>query len=151
MKIAKLLVPIILLAAVYFIFFSTNLPSEIRFQGHTLGPREKVKNDSAREFDIYSYRDRSNHHVLLFVMATDGDTTSQQLLDFYASVFEAQGFAFRKKDARHLGRKGDEVIYLTRAPMIDSAVAYIEKAPASYPAGFRSAGKVFEALEGFSF
>ncbi len=151
MSSAKYLIAIVLLIAAYFVFFANDLPSEIEYRGQTPGPRERVKNNSSRNFDIFSYRDKTNHHVLLFVMAKDESATAQQLLDFYVSNFKEQGFAFKEKDGRHLGTKGDEVIYMTRATQIDSAVAYIEKAPGRMPAGFRDASEIFSDLERFSF
>ena len=151
MNSARILTAIALLVAVYFIFFANSLPREIEFQGHTLGPREKIENNTNRNFDIYSYRDRTNHHVMLFVMAKDESATAQQLLEFYISNFEAQGFNFRNQDNRFLGTKGDEVIYMTKAPKIDSAIAYIEKGPDSVPSSLSGTSSVFSDLENYSF
>ena len=148
---AKYLIAIVLLAALYFVFFATELPDEIEYRGQTLGPREKVANNSTRNFDIYSYRDKTNHHVLLFVMVKDDSATAQQLLEFYVGNFERQGFDFRADDGRYLGTKDDEVIYMTKAMQIDSAVAYVEKAPSRMPTGFRDASDIFSDLERFSF
>ena len=147
----KIAVIIALLAIGYLVLFSSDLPREIEFQGHTLGPREAVDNNSTRNFDIYQYRDATNHRVLLVVMAKDETATRQQLLEFYAANFEAQGAVFEKSGHRFLGRKDDEVIYLTQARTIDSAVAFIEKAPASFPASVEGASATFVALEGLSF
>ena len=151
MNAAKFLIAVVLLGAIYFVFFASDLPKEIEYRGQTLGPRERVENNSNREFDIYSYSDRNNHHVLLFVMAKDESATSQQLLDFYIANFKAQGFNFRKKDGRHFGVKGDEVIYMTRATRIDSAIAYIAKADDTLPKSLRAADDLFSELERFAF
>ncbi len=151
MNAAKFLIAVVLLGAIYFVFFASDLPKEIEYRGQTLGPRERVENNSNREFDIFSYSDRTNHHVLLFVMAKDESATSQQLLDFYIANFKGQGFNFRKKDGRHFGVKGDEVIYMTRATQIDSAIAYIAKADDTLPKSLRAADDLFSELERFEF
>jgi hypothetical protein len=83
-------------------------------------------------------------------MAKEGSPTSQELLDFYVSNFKAQGFGFRQKDGRYLGKKGDEVIYLTQAPKIDSAIAYIQKST-NAPTSLRGASEIFSDLETYSF
>lgn len=147
----KIAIVIAVLAVGYLVFFSSDLPREIEYRGHTLGPRESVENNSLKNFDIYQYRDATNHHFLLLVMAKDDSATSQQLLEFYAASFEAQGFVFKSEGNRRLGRKGDEVMYLTRAGKIDSAVAYVEKAPSKMPGSIQDAGEVFAYLEGLSF
>ena len=151
MNAAKFLIAVVVLGAIYFAFFASDLPKEIEYRGQTLGPRERVENNSTRNFDIYSFSDCTNHHILLFVMARDDSATSQQLLDFYVANFKAQGFTFRKKDGRHFGVKGDEKIYMTRAPQIDSAIAYIAKADDTLPKSLRGADELFLELERFSF
>ena len=151
MNAAKLLIPVALILAAYFIFFASDMPGEIEFQGHVLDNKERVENNSLKEFDIYSYSDTSRNHLLLLVMSSTGESPSpQELLDFYIQGFEAQGFKFRSDDNRYLGTKGDEVIYMTLATRIDSAVAYIEKT-AEAPNSVRGASDVFTELEGLSF
>ncbi len=149
MNIAKFLIPAALLAAIYFVFLASDMPGEVEFQGQTLGPRERIENNSAKEFEIYSYSDKTRHHVLLFVMATADSPTSQELLDFYLNNFKGQGFSFRNNDGRYLGTKGDEVIYMTRAPKIDSAIAYIRKTTEG-PTSLREASDLFSDLENYS-
>ncbi len=151
MNAVKLLGVVAVLVAVYFAFFASSAPREIDFRGQTLGPRERVENNSIRDFDIYSYRDRTNHNLLLLLMVKDESATAQELLEFYVSNFKAQGFEFRQRDNRYFGTKGDEVIFMTRAPQIDSAIAYIQKAPDPFPRGFRGAADVFADLESFAF
>ena len=150
MTAVRILVVIGALVAVYVVLFSNDLPNEIEFRGQVLGPREEVENNSVKNFDIYSYRDQTNHHVMLFVMAKDESATSQELLEFYVEVFTAQGAKFRTEDGRYLGTRDDEVIYMTRAPQIDSALAYIEKSPDA-PRRFGEANDIFTNLENYSF
>ena len=151
MNAAKILIPVVLLIAAYFIFFASDLPGQIEFQGHTLGSKERVENNSLKEFDIYSYSDESRNHLLLLVMSsTDESPPPRELLAFYVQNFKAQGFSFKTDDDRHLGTKGDEVIYMTLARRIDSAVAYIEKS-AGAPTSLRGAGDIFSDLERLSF
>ena len=84
-------------------------------------------------------------------MATTTDSPSaQELLEFYLKNFGAQGFRFTYKEGRYLGTKGDEVIYMTRAPRIDSAIAYIEKSQEA-PTSLRGASDIFSDLENYSF
>lgn len=149
MNTAKFSLPVALLIALYLVLFASDMPREIEFQGQTLGPRERIENNSRKPFDIYSYSDSSRHHVLLFVMATESAPTSQELLEFYVNNFKASGFSFRNTDGRYLGTKGNEVIYMGRAPRIDSAIAYIQK-DANAPTGFREASGIFSELESYS-
>jgi len=150
MNAVKFLIPVAVLVAFYFAFLASDMPSEIDFQGQTLGPRERVENNSIKPFDIYSYSDRTRHNVLLFVMATHEAPTSQELLEFYIGGFKAQGFSFKHKDGRYLGTKADEVIYMTRAPRIDSAIAFIQKSDEA-PNSLRGASDIFSDLESHSF
>lgn len=151
MNAAKFLVAVALLAAVYFVFLASDMPGEIEFQGQMLGSRERVENNSIKEFDIYSYSDKSRNHLLLFVMSsTDESPSSRELLEHYVQSFKAQGYNFRKKDGRYLGTKGDEVIYMTRAPAIDSAIAYIQRSSKA-PTSLRGASGIFSDLEKYSF
>ena len=151
MSVAKFVIPVVLLAAVYFILFASDMPGEIEYRGQTLGPREQIENNSVKEFDIYSYSDKTRHHVMLFVMATTADSPSpQELLEFYVKNFGLQGFRFMHKEGRYLGTKGDEVIYMTRAPRIDSAIAYIEKSEEA-PTSLRGASDIFSDLEDYAF
>ena len=150
MNAVKFLIPIALIAAVYFIFFASDMPSEIDFRGMTLGPKEQVENDSVKDFDIYSYSDQTRHHVLLFVMANENSPAPEELLEFYVRNFGLQGFKFTHRDGRYLGEKDDEVIYMTLAPGIDSAIAYIEKSP-NAPTSLPGASDIFSDLESYSF
>ncbi len=45
---------------------------------------------------------------------------------------------------------GEEVIYMTRAPSSDSAIAYIEKSE-NAPTSLRGASDIFSELESYSF
>ena len=150
MNALKLVISVALIAGIWFFLFASHLPDEIEFRGQTLGPRERVENNSTREFDIYSYADRTRNHLLLFVMATEPSPTSQELLEFYVEGFKAQGYAIRNQGARYLGTKGEEVLYVARARAIDSAVVYAAKSPDA-PRSFREADSIFAELEGFAF
>jgi len=151
MNAVKVLIPIALLVVAYFIFFANDLPADVQFQGRVLDNRERVDNDSLKEFDIYSYSDDSRNHLLLVVMSpSDGSPSPKELLAFYVQNFQAQGFKFKTSDDRHLGTKGDEAIYMTLAPRIEAAVAYIEKSTQG-PKSLRGASNVFGELEGLSF
>ncbi len=151
MNAAKLLIPVVLLAAVYFIFVAGDVPAEIEFQGHTLGPMERVENNSTREFDIYSYSDRSRNHLLLIVMSSTGESPPpRELLEHYLASFKAQGYSFQIDGDQYLGAKGDEVLYLTLAPQIDSAIAFAVKS-AEAPDTLDDARGIFTDLRAFSF
>ena len=83
-------------------------------------------------------------------MSASRSLPSQELLDFYVNNFKGQGFRFRNSEGRYLGTKGDEVIYMTRAPGIDSAIAYIQKSTEA-PTSIRGASDIFSDLENYSF
>ena len=147
MAAAKFLIPVALIIGAYFIFFASDMPGEIEFQGHVLDNKERVENNSLKEFDIYSYSDESRDRLVLIVMSSTVESPRpKELLSFYVQNFKAQGFSFRTDDERHLGTKGDEVIYLTLARRIDSAVAYIAKS-ADAPTSLRGADDIFSDLE----
>lgn len=141
----------IIVVAAYFIIFGNSLPRDIEYRGNTLGPRQEVENNSSKNFEIVSYKDKTNYHVLLFLMPEDQSVTTQELLDFYVGNFEAQGFKFRKDGTMHLGLKGDEVIYMTIAAKVNAAIAYIEKDPKPLPRTPSDANDIFSSLVDFSF
>ena len=150
MKPAKPVIIVIICAAAYFIIFSNSLPTDIEYRGYTLGPRQEVENNSTKNFEIISYKDESNYHVLLFLLPEDESVTTQELLDFYVGNFKAQGYKFSKDGTMHLGLKGDEVIYMTIATMMNAAIAYIEKDPKPRPRKPSDATDVFSSLADFS-
>ena len=142
---------IIIFLAMYFIVFDNKPPKEIAFQGHTLGPREETEYNSIKDFRIFSYKDVSGNHMLLLLMLEDDSATVKELLAVYVGIFKAQGFKFRTDGDRHLGLKGDEVIYLTIAANLDSVIGYLEKDPDRRPAKPDDAESLYSALEIFSF
>jgi hypothetical protein len=151
MNLAKPTLVVIIAVAAYFIFFANSLPTDIEYRGNTLGPRQDVENNSIKNFEIVSYKDKTNYHVLLFLMPEDQSVTTQEILDFYVGNFEAQGYKFRIDGSMHLGLKGDEVIYLTIATKINAAIAYIEKDPTTLPEKPSDASDIFSSLAAFSF
>lgn len=146
----KPVVVAIIVVVAYFIIFANSLPREIDYRGNTLGPRQEVENNSIKNFEIVSYNDESNYHVLLFLLPEDETVTSQELLDFYVGNFTAQGFAFRRDGNFHLGRKDDEVIYMTIATGMNAAIAYMEKDPKPFPEEPSDANDIFSSLADFS-
>lgn len=151
MSLAKPALVVIIAVAAYFIIFANSLPGDIEYRGNTLGPRQEVENNSSKNFEIVSYKDKTNYHALLFLMPEDQSVTTQELLDFYVGNFEAQGFKFRKDGTMHLGLKGDEVIYMTIAAKMNAAIAYIEKDPKPLPGRPSDANDIFSSLADFSF
>jgi hypothetical protein len=151
MSLAKPALVVIIAVAAYFIFFANSLPKNIEYRGNTLGPRQDVENNSIKNFDIVSYNDKSNYHILLFLMPEDESVTTQELVDVYIVSFEAQGYKFRKDGNKHLGLKGDEVIYMTIAARMNAAVAYIEKDSKPVPRNPGDANDIFSSLVDFSF
>lgn len=91
MDLAKPALVAIIAVAAYFIIFANSLPRDIEYRANTLGPRQEVENNSSKNFEIVSYKDKTNYHVLLFLMREDQLVTTQELLDFYVGNFEAQG------------------------------------------------------------
>ena len=150
MKMAKPVLIAVIALLVYFVVFYDRMPKELVYRGNTLGPRQSVENNSNRDFEIVTYKDRSNYHQLVFLIPEDDSVTTQDLLDFYSANFKAQGFAFKNDGARRLGLKGDEVIYFTIARKMNAAIAYIEKGPAPLPESPGDATDVFASLAGFT-
>ena len=150
MSLAKLVLVLTACVAVYFLFVANDLPDKMEFQGHTLGPRTKVENNSLRDFEIYSYADWNNQHVLFFLLPDTQSVSSQELMEFYGASFKAQGFRFRKQDNRHLGLKSDEAIYMTLAPAMNAVVVYAEKDPSPAPKKPSDAKEVFASLAALS-
>lgn len=151
MSLAKPVLVVIVVVAAYFIFFANSLPKHIEYRGNTLGPRQDVENNSIKSFDIVSYNDKSNYHILLFLMPEDESVTTQELVDFYVVNFEAQGYKFKKDGNKHLGRKEDDVIYMTIAAKMNAAIAYIEKDSKPVPRNPGDANDIFSSLVDFSF
>ena len=147
MNATRILVVAVVLAAVYFVFFASDMPKEIEFHGVTLGPRESVDNNSTRDFDIYSYRSGTNNQLLLCLVSGADSVTADEMLEHYSGVFEAQGFRMQQRDGRYFGSREDEAAYLTPASRDHSAVAYVEKGPSPFPRGFNDAADTLSALE----
>jgi hypothetical protein len=151
MNLARSASIVLIVAAAYFIMFANSLPRDIEYRGNTLGPRQEVENNSSKNFEIVSFRDKTNYHVLLFLMPEDQSVTTQELLEFYVGNFEAQGYKFRNDGSMHLGLKDDEVIYMTIAAKMNAAIAYIEKDPKPLPRKPSDANDIFSSLVDFSF
>lgn len=150
MSLGKLVLVFAACIATYFLFIANDLPDKIEFQGHTLGPRTAVENNSLKDFEIYSYADRNNQHVLFFLLPDTQSVSAQKLIEFYGASFKAQGFHFRKTDNRHLGLKSDEAIYMTFAPAMNAVVVYAEKDPNPAPKKTSDARDVFASLTALS-
>jgi len=136
---------------VYFVFLKDSYPSVIEFQGYTLGSKEDNNNTVDKNLDIFSYRDKTNHHVMIFAIMNDSEFTPTDLSNQYLARFQYQGFKFQQDGARHLGVKTDEVIYITEAKNIDGIIIYVEKGGLPMPRRPGDGETIFSALERFSF
>jgi len=135
----------------YFVVFKDSYPSKVEFRGHTLGSKEDNNNTVDKNLDIFSYRDKSNHHVLVFAIRNNSEFTLTDLSEQYLGRFQHQGYKFKRNGARHLGVKADEAIYMTEAKNIEGIIMYIEKGSSPIPRAPNDGANIFSDLENFSF
>ena len=135
----------------YFMFFYDSYPSNFDFRENTFGVKEDQNNTLDKEFEIFSYKDKSNHHVLIFAIRNRSELTLDDLTKQYLGRFQYQGFKFKSDAARHVGVKGDEVIYMTILKNIEGVIIYIEKGGVSKPNNQSDVSVVFIDLENFTF
>lgn len=140
----------IVLGAVYFLFLKDPYPKIVEFNGYTLSSRQDNNNTLKKNIDIFSYRDKSNHHVLLFGIA-DGDVTVSEISSHYVARFESQGVKFKRNNGRILGVKSDEVVYITEAKAINALIVYMEKGASPIPDKPNDAAILFNKLENYTF
>ena len=137
-------------AAIYFVFIGDPYPSRIVFQDIEFDSKDDINDTVDQKYDIISYRDKSNHHVLVFGIRNDSIRTLEELTKLYLLNFKNQGFRFEGQGLRHFGAKGDEAIYMTRMAAIDGVVIYIRKgATRDDEQGVRAS--VFGNLESITF
>jgi hypothetical protein len=141
----------VIVAVLYVIFFKDPYPSTVEFNGYTLGSKEDNNDTVDKEFDIFSYRDNTNHHVLIFGVRNNSTFTVDDLTKQYVSNFQRQGYKFKEEGTRHLGIKGDEVIYITEAKNMEAIVMYVEKGGSPMPTSPSDGSSVFTDLEYFIF
>ena len=150
MSFGKLVLVFAACIAAYFLFVANDMPDKVEFQGHVLGPRTAVENNSLKDFRIVRYADRNDQHVLFFLIPDTRSVSTQELIEFYGASFKAQGFRFRKRGNQHLGLKSDEAIYMTLAPAMNAVVVYAEKDPSAAPTKPGDAKDVFAGLAALS-
>jgi len=141
----------VIVAVVYVVFFKDPYPSTVEFNGHTLGSKEDNNDTVDKKFDIFSYRDSSNHHILMFGIRNNSTNTLDSLKELYIANFQRQGFKFKEDGERQLGIKKDEAIYVTEAKNMEAIVMYVEKGGSSIPTSPSDGSSVFTDLEYFIF
>lgn len=145
----KYIVFLLLGVVAYFAFVSDSYPSSIEFRGYSLGSKENNNDTVDKEFDIFSYRDSSNHHILMFGIRNNSRFTLEDLTKQYLANFQRQGFKFIDDGSRQLGVKGDEAIYITESKNMEAIVIYVEKGASPMPKEPDDGASVFSDLEYF--
>ncbi|WP_075186662.1 hypothetical protein [Teredinibacter haidensis] len=141
----------VVLVAGYFLFIKDSYPSDIYFQGIELSSKQDNNDSLNKEIDIFSYRDSSNHHVLLLALVNDSATvTVEGITSQYLARFESQGLKFKKEGSRHLGLMSDTVMYIATAKNMNALIAYTVKGGGSSPRSVGEASAIFSDLENFS-
>jgi hypothetical protein len=136
--------------ASYFFIFKDSYPKTVEFNGHTFSSKTNNNNSLNKDIDIFSYSDKSNHHALMFAITNNLAITLSDLSKQYLRRFEEQGYSFSKNGTRLLGKKSDEVIYMTESPNINALIVYVEKGALQSPRNPSDAAGLFNALENFS-
>ena len=138
-------------AALFFLFNADPYPDEVYFQGVTLSSKQDINNTVDKEYDILSYRDDTNHHVLIFGIRNNSIRTLEEFTQLYLSNFERQGYVFEGDGVRNLGVKKDEVIHITQADAIQGVIIYIKKEDKPVNVSLNDQAAIFDLMEGFSF
>jgi hypothetical protein len=145
----KYVLVVIVFVASYFLIFKDSYPNAVEFNGHTLSSKEDNNNSRNKDLDIFSYSDKSNHHVLMFAITNDAAITLSDLSKQYLGRFEYQGYSFSKSGTNFIGRKSDEIIYMAESPNINALIVYIEKGASQSPRHPSDAAGLFNELENF--
>lgn len=146
-----LLVGTIVIAAIYFLFLADPYPKKIEFQEVLLEFREDINNTLDKEFDIFNYRNISNHHIMIFGIRNNSVRTLKDFSNLYVTNFKRQGFNFNSGGSNHLGTKGDEAIYMTELKNIEGVVIYLKKSVNPKHRSTSDAESVFAELQYISF
>jgi len=141
----------VIAAVLYVVFIKDPYPSTVEFNGYTLGSKEDNNDTVDKEFDIFSYRDSSNHHILMFAIRNNSTRTLDSLKELYIANFQRQGFKFKEDGERQLGLKGDEAIYVTETKNMEAIVMYVEKGSSSIPTSPSDGSSIYTDLEYFIF
>ncbi|VAW70780.1 hypothetical protein MNBD_GAMMA09-1175 [hydrothermal vent metagenome] len=141
----------LLIIGAYFVFFNGSYPGTVEFQNHSLSSKQDNNDTIDKDIDIFSYRDKSNHHILIFAVKNDSKASLTDLSGLYLGNFKRQGFTFQKYGKRHLGLKSDEAIYMTETQSFEGIIIYIEKGGSPMPQKVTDGADVFNDLESFSF
>jgi len=135
----------------YYVFLMDSYPSSVEFQGYTLGSKQDNNDTTEKKLDIFSYRDKTNHHLLLFAMKNDTEFTVSDLLDLYLKNFKSQGVKFKKSGGRYLGVKADEAIYITESKSFKGVIVYVEKGGLPMPNKPSDGANIYIDMEYFTF
>lgn len=146
---SKFLLVAIVIVASYFLIFKDSHPKTVEFNGNTLSSKTDNNNSQNNDLDIFSYSDKSNHHVLMFAITNDTSITLSDLSKQYLGRFEYQGYSFSKNGTRFLGRKSDEIIYMAESSNINALIVYVEKGASQSPRNPSDAVELFNELESF--
>ena len=122
-----LVIGLAIAAAAYYMSTADSYPNEITFQGVELGSKKDINNTVDEEYDIFSYRDSSNYHVLVIGIRNESSRTLESFLELYLLNFKRQGFSFEEEEGRYYAAKGGEEIYMARIGHIEGVAIYIRK------------------------
>lgn len=124
---AFFLVTLTLSAVSVFLVWHAPHPDTIEFMGHTLSSPQNNNNSKEDDLDILSYRDPSNHRILLLAERNGSKVSIEHLLQQYVGRFRFQGFEFTEQDNRWIGQRKNERLYATPSVAFDGIVIYVEK------------------------
>lgn len=148
---AKYAFVVVVIIAAYFAFFNDPYPKSIVFNGVELGSRQDNNNSLQKDVAIFSYRDKTNRHVLLFAFLNETSAvTIQGLSAQYLQRFKEQGLAFKQGGSRFLGTKEGISMYMTEAKKLNALIVYTQMG-GSTPASISDASGMFSELENYSF
>jgi len=118
----------IAIVACYLVFIKGPYPSDIHFQGVLLGSKQGNNDSLNKEIDMFSYRDSTNHHVLLFAILNGSSiVTLPVITNQYIDRFRSQGFKIQQDESRYKRVQSDTVMYITLAKKLNAFIAYTTK------------------------
>jgi predicted membrane protein len=143
---------VIAIVAGYVFFYKDAYPDSTVFRGRVLESKKYHNNSQNKKIDVFSYRDSSNQHVLLFAVLGDPEVKIGGTKNQYLGNFERQGFIFQHDGKRFFGRHADTAIYMTATKIEkkDSVIVYTEKGVVPLPDTLNDADLLFSELEHFS-
>jgi len=126
-------------------------PSVVEFRGHILDSRKDNNNSTDKELKIFSYRDKTTTHLLMFAVRNESPISLSDLALQYLGRFQYQGYTFVDKGSRKHGVRNNERLYMAEAKSFDGLIVYIEQSSGAVTQSEEELESILSDVENFKF